>query len=92
MTTIATIVGIMSGFFLAGMHREPANIIATSLAIDASLAPLTALIARRRGRSATRWMVLGFVLGAWALAWILLFGQRRRTQIPHDFPPTSDAA
>jgi hypothetical protein len=92
MTTIATIVGIMSGFFLAGMHRAPANMIATSLAIDASLAPLTALIAWRRGRSVTRWMVLGFVLGAWALAWILLFGQQRSAQTPHDFPPTSDAA
>ena len=92
MTTIASILGITSGFILAGTHRTPANMIATSLVIDASLAPLTALIAIRRGRSAVFWTVVGFAFGAWAFAWIMLCGQRRADRAPQDFPPTSDAA
>jgi hypothetical protein len=92
MTTLATILGITSGFILAGAHRDPANMIATSLAIDASLAPLTALIAARRGRSARFWAVVGFVLGTWAFALILLCGKRRSGRPSEDFPPTSDAA
>lgn len=92
MTTIATILGITSGFILAGAHRDPANMIATSLVIDASLAPLTALIAARRGRSARLWGFAGFFFGTWAFASIMLCGERRVAPAPRDFPPTSDAA
>lgn len=92
MTIIATILGITSGFILAGTHRPPLNMLATSLAIDASLAPLTALIAARRGRSALRWAVVGFLFGVWAFACVMLCGERRPEQVPSEFPPTSDAA
>jgi len=92
MTTLATILGLTSGFILAGTHRDPANMIATSLVIDASLAPLTALIAARRGRSATFWAIMGFALGTWAFASIILWRERRRDRPSHDFPPTSAAA
>ena len=92
MTTLATILGLTSGFILAGSHRDPANMNATSLAIDASLAPLTALIAARRGRSATFWAVVGFALGTWAFVSIILCRERPRDRPSHDFPPTSDAA
>jgi hypothetical protein len=66
----------------------PAEIIATSLIIDAALAPLTATIASRRGRSALVWLLLGFALGMWALAATLML-RRRVSTAPS---PTSDAA
>ena len=92
MTTLAIIVGITSGFILDGFHRAPATMIATSLAIDASLAPLTALVAARRGRPPWRWAIIGFMLGTWAFAFVLLSGERHPKETRLDFPPTSDAA
>ena len=50
MTTLATLLSITSGFALLGYREPPANLIATSIVIDLSLAPLTAIIASRRGR------------------------------------------
>jgi hypothetical protein len=88
MHTLALIFGITSGFAAVG-HREPAaNLMTTSLAIDASLAPLTAVIAARRTRSPLLWAILGFALGAWALAYVLI----RQPRNDPEFPPTSDAA
>jgi hypothetical protein len=88
MHTLALILGITSGFAALG-HREPtANLIATSLAVDASLAPLTAVIAARRGCSPWLWAIVGFALGAWALACVLI----RQPRNDAEFPPTSDAA
>jgi hypothetical protein len=87
MHTIAVILGITSGFAALGYREQPAELIATSLAVDASLAPLTAVIAGQRGRSPVVWAILGFALGPWALAYVLL---RLRRQ--PEFPPTSDAA
>lgn len=92
MQTLATILGLVSGFTLMGFHEPPAEIIATSLIIDASLAPLTAIIATRRGWSPALWSVLGFALGVWAFAFVLLmryYGAARGEPPP---PPTSDAA
>jgi hypothetical protein len=88
MSTIAAILSLMSGFALLGHHETTTRLIATSLAIDASLAPLTAIIAARRSRSPTFWAVAGFALGMWALACVLLM---RRSNNP-DYPPESDAA
>jgi hypothetical protein len=88
MWTIATILNVTSGFALMRYHGGPAEIIATSLIIDASLAPLTATIAWRRGRSALVWSLLGFALGMWALAATLLLSPRVSTTPP----PSSDAA
>jgi hypothetical protein len=88
MSTIATILGFTSGFALLGYHETTARLIATSLAVDASLAPLTTVIAARRGRSLTFWAVTGFAFGMWALACVLLM--RRRNHL--DYPPESDAA
>lgn len=92
MTTIATLVGITSGFILVGRYLSPPDLLATSLVVDASLAPLTALIAVRRGRSGALWTVLGFAFGAWAFAWVMLWGARSPAREPQDFPPASDAA
>jgi hypothetical protein len=92
MTTLATLLGITSGFILMGAHRDPATLIATSLVIDASLAPLTTLIASRHGRSVRLWSIAGFVFGAWAFGAILLLGRRREASAPSEYPPTSDAA
>jgi hypothetical protein len=89
MQTLATILGFASGFALAGYHETAAGMIATSLAVDASLAPLTGVIASRRGRSAALWSVLGFPLGVWALTAILLLRPR---SIEQSFPPPSNAA
>ena len=88
MSTIATILGFMSGFALIGYHETPARLIATSLAIDASLAPLTAVIAARRARSPAFWAVTGFAFGMWALAIALLISRRNDP----DYSPDSDAA
>ncbi len=77
MPNLATLVAISSGFILAGAHLSNTNLLATSLIIDLSLAPLTAVIAARHGRSIALWIVLGLAFGAWALMWILLCGRRR---------------
>ena len=90
MNTLATILGLASGFALIGYSEPRAEMIATSLLVDASLAPLTAVIASRRGRSALRWAVAGFALGMWALAYVLIF-KPRRPDAP-EYPPESDAA
>jgi len=92
MQTVATILGIASGFALIGYHEGPERMIATSLAVDASLAPLTALIASRRGRSVPVWVIAGFALGMWALAYVLLFTSRPGRPNDSHYPPTSDAA
>jgi hypothetical protein len=91
MQTLATILSIASGFALMGFHKPPAGTIATVLLIDASLAPLTAVAASRRGRSIVLWSVLGFALGMWALAYVLLM-RSRRDHPDASYPPTSDAA
>jgi hypothetical protein len=88
MWTIATILNVTSGFALMRYRGGPAEIIATSLVIDAALAPLTATIATRRGRSTLAWALLGFALGTWALAAALLL-HPRTTGVRS---PTSDAA
>ena len=90
MWTIATILNVTSGFALMRYRGGPAEIIATSLIIDAALAPLTAAIASRRGRSALVWALLGFALGMWALAATLLLPPRAQPAAAP--PPTSDAA
>jgi type IV secretory pathway TrbD component len=96
MEIIATIVGLASGFALMRSHKAPVDMIATSLIVDAALAPLTAIIAARRGRSATRWVIAGFALGMWALAYVLIIAPRQPDAPAHpdnpSRPPTSDAA
>ncbi len=95
MTIIASLLSIASGFALMGYREPPANLIATSIIIDLALAPLTAIIASRRGRSAIRWTVAGLALGAWALAAVMIIPPHRpappRPDAPQ-YPPTSDAA
>jgi hypothetical protein len=95
MTTVAAIVGYASGFALMRYRGSPADLIATALVIDAALAPLTALVAARRGRSVALWSVLGFLFGVWALFWALLVLSVKPATIDpprSGFPPTSDAA
>jgi peptidoglycan/LPS O-acetylase OafA/YrhL len=95
METIASLLSIASGFALMGHRESAANAIATSIAIDLALAPLTAVIASRRGRSRLRWTIAGLALGAWALAAVMIMPASRpappRPDAP-DYPPTSDAA
>ena len=88
MWTIATILNVTSGFALMRYRGGAPEIIATSLIIDAALAPLTATIASRRGRSALVWSLLGFALGMWALAATLMLRPRVSTAPS----PTSHAA
>jgi hypothetical protein len=95
MTTVAAIMSYASGFALMRYRGSPADLIGTSLLIDAALAPLSALIAARRGRSVALWSVLGFLFGAWALflALMVLSVKPARIDPPTPgFPPTSDAA
>ena len=96
MEIIARIVGLASGFALMRSHKAPLDMIATSLMVDAALAPLTAVIAARRGRSAMRWVLAGFALGMWTLAYVLIVMPRQPVEPAHPEspprPPTSDAA
>ena len=92
MQTIATILAYASGFALARPHYESAaTLLMTSLAVDASLAPLTAIVASRRGRATRWWAIGGFLFGLWAFITVLLIG-RPRPSSPEEFRPTSDAA
>jgi len=90
MTTLATILSIASGFALMGYHEPPANMIATSIIINLALTPLTSIVASRRGRSALRWTVAGLLLGAWALAAVMIIPAPSHPAPP--YPPTSHAA
>ena len=93
MVIVASLLSLASGFALMGYRETPANLIATSVAIDLSLAPLTAIIASRRGRSATRWAIGGLALGAWALAAVMILPDPAPPRPPAPpLPPTSDAA
>ena len=94
MTTLASLMSIASGFVLMGYHGPPANLLATSIIVDLALAPLTAIVAARRGRSALRWSVAGLALGAWALAAIMIIPPRPEPPRPDapQYPPTSHAA
>jgi len=93
MRTIATIVAYASGFAFTGYRGSAANLLATSIAVDASLAPLTVIVAMRRGRPPLLWGVLGFVFGLWAFILVLLVGRKSPEAPPSShFPPTSDAA
>jgi hypothetical protein len=94
MQTLATIIAYASGFALMRPHESAANLLATSLAVDASLAPLTAIVASRRGRGAMPWAILGFFFGLWAFITVLLIGRSKPSmpRQPSEFPPTSDAA
>jgi hypothetical protein len=96
MSTIASILGIASGFALMGYHEPPANMIATSVIINVALTPLTAIVASRRGRSVTRWTIAGLAFGAWALAAVMIIPAPRESAPPRpdapQYPPTSHAA
>jgi hypothetical protein len=87
---------ITSGFALMGYQLPPATIFATSIVVDLSLAPLTAVIAARRGRRASIWAIAGLALGMWSLAAVLLtpsaIPARAPRQEPPGYPPTSHAA
>ena len=95
MQTFATIMALVSGFALTGYSGSAANLLASSIAVNVVLAPLTAAVASRRGRSGLLWGAIGLGLGMWALAAALIFlsPRPRFTSAPPDgFPPPSDAA
>jgi hypothetical protein len=95
MQRLAELMAILSGFVLTGYHGSVLNTLATSVAINLSLCPLTAVVAFRRGRSALLWSVLGLLFGAWALVAALLFlpsAARKARSDPDPRFPTSDAA
>ncbi|HEY6299989.1 MAG TPA: hypothetical protein VIW95_10155 [Candidatus Binatus sp.] len=95
MSTIASILGLASGFALLGYREPPANLIATSIIINLALTPLTAIVASRRGRSTLRWTIAGLALGAWALATVMIIPPSRPAPPLPDapqYPPTSHAA
>ncbi len=71
--------------------RARSNLLATSLAVDASLAPLTAIVANRRGRATRLWAIIGFLFGLWAFIVVLLIG-KPKPRTTDEFPTTSDAA
>jgi hypothetical protein len=75
--TWATMAGLASGFALMGYKEPPLDLLITSLAINLTLAPLTAIVASRRSRSVTTWVLLGLAFGVWALAASLVLASWR---------------
>lgn len=96
MVLIAKVIALASGFALMRLPMAPRELMATSLAIDAALAPLTMVIAARRGRSMLRWAIPGLAFGAWALAYVLIVAPRPTAMPARPEGPgpssTSDAA
>lgn len=96
MATLADILSIASGFALMGYHMPPETLLGSSIVVDLALAPLTAVVAARRGRSVAIWLVAGLAFGMWALATVLLMksavSESATKPEPPDFPSPSDAA
>lgn len=92
MQTWATALGLASGFGLMGYKESPINLIVTSAVINLALAPLTAIVARRRGRSGTAWAVIGLCFGVWALAAALVLLAPPKGRPPGQVPPSPHAA
>jgi len=90
--TWATAMGLASGFGLMGFKESPLNLLATSIVINLSLAPLTAVVASRRGRSPAVWGAVGLCFGMWALAGALLLMAPQKTPPPSRLPPPPRAA
>ncbi len=90
--TWATALGWASGFGLMGYQESPLNLIVTSAIINLTLAPLTAIVARRRGRSGTVWAVIGLCFGVWALAAALVLIAPPKSRPPGPVPPSPHAA
>lgn len=89
MHIVAVALAVGSGFFLMRPHASSEELIATSLLIDAALAPVTVMLARERGRSALRWGLFGAALGIWALAAAFLVWGWEREQ-PQAASPQAD--
>ncbi len=85
--TWATALGLASGFGLMGFKETSLNLLVTSAVINAALAPLTAVIASRRGRSPIVWGALGLCFGMWALAATLLLMAPSKGAPPSQVPP-----
>ncbi len=96
MTILARIFALASGFALMGYGGAPATVLATSIIVNLALAPLTAVIATRRGRSTIAWTIAGLALGGWALMSVLILpsiaSRSSEPPKPPQYPPTSDAA
>jgi hypothetical protein len=92
MQTWATALGWASGFRLMGYKETPLNLIVTSAAINLALAPLTAIVARKRGRSGTVWALIGLCFGVWALAAVLVLIAAPKSRPPGQVPPSPHAA
>ena len=90
--TWATAAAFASGFALMGYREAPLNLLVTSAVINLSLAPLTAIIAARRGHSALVWSVIGLCFGMWALAATLLLMSPPKPAPPGRVPPPPHAA
>lgn len=90
--TWATAVGLASGFALIGYRESPVNLLVTSVVVDVALAPLIAIIASRRGRSAVVWGLIGLCFGMWALAATLLLINPPKTPPPDRMPHPPHAA
>ena len=96
MHTLAIILSLTSGFALMGNRLAPETIVATSIVVNLALAPLTAVIAARRGRRASVWALAGLAFGMWTLAAVLMLpevpAELSARPEPPAYPPTSHAA
>lgn len=90
--TWATALGLASGFGLMRFKESSLNLLVTSAVINAALAPLTAVVASRRGRSPIVWGAIGLGFGMWALGATLLLMTPPKGAAPRQVPPPPRAA
>lgn len=90
--TWATVAGLASGFALMGYKESPLDLLLTSALINVALAPLTAVVAAKRGRSAAAWGVIGLCFGMWALAATLILMTPPKAPPPGRIPNPPHAA
>ncbi|GIW45525.1 MAG: hypothetical protein KatS3mg077_2807 [Candidatus Binatia bacterium] len=81
MQGIENVVGYVTGVKLVLPHLEGDHFWPTVLVIQLLDAILCAIFARNNGYRKTRWFVIGFVTGLWAVALLLLLTRRREGPI-----------
>lgn len=72
-----TILGYLSGLYFIKPDMEASSLLRTASLVHAIDAFLSRLIAAQSGRNKNLWTAVGFILGIWALATLLLLPSKK---------------